>query len=241
MPSSPVTRQRVIDRSSCIVGFTGTAYVGSYVFDATTLTADSNGFYYVPSHSFVTPSVATDPTKVKLFQGLGTNVNAVQTITITGTPTGGSFTLTFNGQTTAAIAYNASAAAVATALQALSNIGSSNQITVAGGALPGTAVTVSFKGLLANQPLATMTAVSSLTGGTSPAVTVATTTTGQTAEHIIGVVDVIDYDFFGNAVGDDEAIPVYTSYTIFDTTKLSNWQSYSALAIAALPTCEFRP
>ena len=36
----------------------------------------------------------------------------VQTVTITGGPTGGTFTLTWGGQTTAAIAYNATAATV---------------------------------------------------------------------------------------------------------------------------------
>src|SRR5262249_41925037 len=50
----------------------------------------------------------------------------VQTVTLTGNPTGGTFTLTFSGQTTAAIAYNASAATVQSALQALSSIGSGN-------------------------------------------------------------------------------------------------------------------
>jgi hypothetical protein len=35
--------------------------------------------------------------------------NEVQTITVTGTPTGGSFTVTFAGATTSAIAYNANA------------------------------------------------------------------------------------------------------------------------------------
>src|SRR3954465_8763162 len=50
--------------------------------------------------------------------------NEVQTITVTGTPTGGTFTLTYSTQTTAAIAYNATAAAVQTALEALSNIAS---------------------------------------------------------------------------------------------------------------------
>jgi hypothetical protein len=46
-------------------------------------------------------------------------VNEVQRITITGTPTGGTFTLTFQGNTTAPIAYNASAATVVAALEAL--------------------------------------------------------------------------------------------------------------------------
>lgn len=240
MPGSPVTRQRVISRDTCILGFTGNMEVLSYVFDATTLVADSNGFYYIPDFSFVTPSVASDPTKIKVYQGLGTNVNAVQTITETGTPTGGTFTLTFNGQTTAAIAYNATAAVIASALELLGNIGTVN-ITTGGGALP-TAVTVTFSGILGNQPVPVMTAnYAALTGGSTPAIAVATTTTGQTAEHIIGVFDHHGADFFGNAVADDEAVAIYNQFTAFDTTKLVNWMSYGAIARTALPTCTFQP
>jgi hypothetical protein len=104
--------------------------------------------------------------------------NEQQTITITGTPTGGTFTLTYNGQTTGNIAYNASAANVVTALEALSNIGAGD-VTATGGALPGTPVVVTFANALAgaNQPLMTANAAG-LTGGTSPAVTVAETTPG---------------------------------------------------------------
>ena len=240
MPGSPVTRQRVISRDTCILGFTGNAYVKSFVFDATTLTPDSNGFYYVPAFSFVTRST-TDPTKVKVFQGLGSNVNAQQTITITGGPTGGSFTLTYNGQTTAAIAYNAAAEDVEDALEVLTNVGLGNVIG-SGGALPGTPVVITFSALLGNQPQPLMTANSSaLTGGTSPNVSVATTQVGQTAETIIGVFDNLAYDFFGNAVNDDEPVPIYDQYTAFDTTKLNNWLSYGVAAKTALPTCTFQP
>jgi hypothetical protein len=101
----------------------------------------------------------------------------VQTITITGTPTGGTFTLTYSGQTTAAIAYNASAAAVQTALEALSNI-ATGDVTCAGGALPGTPVTVTFGGAYDGTDVPQMTAAGSFTGGTSPAVAVSTTTPG---------------------------------------------------------------
>lgn len=240
MPGSPVTRQRVISRDTCILGFTGVNYVKSYVFDATSLAADANGFFYIPAFSFVTPAVATDPTKIKVFQNLGSNVNAIQTITVTGTPTGGTFTLTYAGQTTAAIPFNATAAQVQTALAALSNIGVGNTAT-GGGALPGTAVTVTFQNLLGNQPIAVMTATGSFTGGASPAVSVATTTIGQTAEHIIGVFDNLEYDFFGNAVADDEPVPVYDQYTAFNTAKLQNWLSFGVAAKAALPTCTFQP
>jgi hypothetical protein len=102
----------------------------------------------------------------------------VQTVTITGTPTGGTFTITFSGQTTAAIPYNASASAVQSALEALSNI-SSGDIVVAGGPLPGTPVTVTFSGgSYDGADVPQMTATASFTGGTSPAVAVTTTTPG---------------------------------------------------------------
>ncbi|MEV8101076.1 hypothetical protein [Streptomyces sp. NPDC088135] len=105
----------------------------------------------------------------------------VQTVTVTGTPTGGTYTLTFSGQTTAGIPYNATAAQVKTALEALSNI-NPGDVAVAGGPHPGTAVTVAFSGQYAGDNVAQMTASgTNLTGGTTPAVTVATTTAGGAA------------------------------------------------------------
>ena len=103
----------------------------------------------------------------------------VQTITITGTPTGGTFTLAFAGQTTAPIAHNASAANVVTALEALDNI-NPGDVTASGGALPGVAVAVTFTGRFAGINVAQMTAVGALTGGTAPTVAVTTTTPGGT-------------------------------------------------------------
>lgn len=50
--------------------------------------------------------------------------NEVQTVTIDAT--GGTFTTTYSGQTTSAVAYNASASTYQTALEALSTIGSGN-------------------------------------------------------------------------------------------------------------------
>ena len=101
-----------------------------------------------------------------------------QTITITGSPTGGTFTLSYQGETTAALNHNSSAATVQSALETLSSIGSGN-VSCSGGDLPGTAVVVTFQGTLENtdaDPL--MPDGSGLTGGTSPAVTVEETTKG---------------------------------------------------------------
>lgn len=102
--------------------------------------------------------------------------NEVQTATITGSPTGGTFTLTWSGQTTTAIAYNAPAADVQAALTALSNIGD-NDVAVTGSS--GGPYTVTFKGVLGGTDVPAMTASGAgLTGGTSPGVTIATTTAG---------------------------------------------------------------
>lgn len=107
----------------------------------------------------------------------GGGASDVQKVTITGAPTGGTFTLSLGGQTTAAIARTATAATVQTALTALSTIGAGNA-TVTGGPGPTTPWTVTFGGALALTDVAQMTATSSLTGGTSPTVTVSTVNSG---------------------------------------------------------------
>ena len=107
----------------------------------------------------------------------GTSSNEVQTVTITGTPTGGTFVLDFNGAPTTDIAYNANAAAVQSALQALSTVGAGNA-TVTGGPGPGTPYTITFAGSLAAAQVPQIVAVGNFTGGTTPTITVATTTQG---------------------------------------------------------------
>lgn len=103
------------------------------------------------------------------------STNEVQALTITGSPTGGTWTATFKGATTAPIAYNATAAHVQAALAALPTIGAGN-VAVSGSA--GGPWSVTFQGVLGatNQPQ--MTTTGSLTGGTSPAITPSTTTPG---------------------------------------------------------------
>ena len=138
-------------------------------------------------------TVGSDAGKVGPFQPGGSPANEVQTVTITGTPTGGVFTLTYEGETTDDIAFNATAAAVQSALEALSNI-EVGDVVCAGGPLPGSAVTVTFQGTLGGRDITLMTADDSgLTGGTSPAVAVTETTPGaagatdgrQTAANIV--------------------------------------------------------
>ena len=99
--------------------------------------------------------------------------NELQLIIITGSPPSGTYTLTFDGQTTTAIAYNATAGTVRSALEALSNI-NVGDVIVTGGPHPDTAIQVEFTGQYANTDVSEMTATSSLTGGTSPAIVITT-------------------------------------------------------------------
>lgn len=104
----------------------------------------------------------------------GGSTNEVQTVTIDAT--GGTFTLTYDGQTTATIAFDASAATVDTRLTALSNIGPSD-VAVTGEA--GGPWAVEFTGDLAEENVALMTGDgASLTGG-STTVVIDPTTGGQ--------------------------------------------------------------
>lgn len=131
-----------------------------------------------------------------------------QTLTITGTPTGGTFTISFGGQTTAAIAYNAAASAVQTALVALTSIGAGNVI-VTGGTLPGTAVVLDFSaGALAGTFPALVTTTSSLTGGTTPAIAV---TGAAFTHHNVKVIGADHTNVYLIASGDVAKIWVATA------------------------------
>lgn len=75
-------------------------------------------------HNSLTMDGMLYPSLIPLFLlGYGFKINASTAIrTMAVTATGGTYTLTFNGQTTAAIAYNASPSTVQAALEALSNV-----------------------------------------------------------------------------------------------------------------------
>ena len=100
----------------------------------------------------------------------------MQSITITGVPTGGSFTLTFGGNTTGTIAYNALASVVQTALQALASIGANNALVTGSAGGP---YQVQFTATLGQANQAQMTRnAAGLTGGSSPDVVIATVQNG---------------------------------------------------------------
>lgn len=101
----------------------------------------------------------------------------VQTVDIPDGTTGGTFTLTFRGDTTAPIAWNATGAAVAAALNALPSIVAIGGVTGGGGPLPGPAVTITFIGGQGSVDLMTGNGTALVAPG---AVTVTRTVTGTT-------------------------------------------------------------
>src|SRR5262249_19935723 len=167
---------------------------------------NGSGTYTRPS----TPPAASDTVLRTDTSYAGDNV---QQVTLTGNPTGGTFTLSFGGQTTSAIAYNASAAPVQSALQALSSIGSGNALV----ANPtGSAWIVRFAGTLASAVQAAITGNGSgLTGGTSPSVSITVASLGgdygqvQQATDPRGLISKTDDDYLGRTLRTVEALATF--------------------------------
>jgi len=110
----------------------------------------------------------------------------VQTLTIGGTPTGGTFTLVYDGQTTAPITWsNVNAtliAAIDAALEALVNIGTGGVTTAVGTMTAGIGTaTITFTGANAKKNVALITVGTNSLTGTAPTLAVATTTPGVNA------------------------------------------------------------
>lgn len=161
------------------------------------------------SSGFATPLVSPNPFPGFVAQQGGPYVcsglpvggtSAVQTITIGGTPTGGTFTLTFGGLTTGSIAWSATdatlAANIAAGLNALSNVGAAGVAGSVGSGSSGIGTyLVTFQNQNADLSVPTITVGSNNMSGTSPTVAVATTTTGVTSNlrgAIVGT-QVADY------------------------------------------------
>ena len=98
---------------------------------------------------------------------LTTLTDEIQALSKSGTVSGGTFTLTYSSQTTANIAWNATAAAVQAALEALSNI-APGDVFVTGGPLPSKRLHIRFAGTLAGTNVSAITVDNTnLTGGGS--------------------------------------------------------------------------
>lgn len=101
---------------------------------------------------------------IKVTFGAGGAEKPSYTLTITGAPTGGTFTVTVDGQTTDAIPFNAASAVIAAEINELPGVSGAK---ITGGAFPGNAKTLTL-----NERVV-VTATGSFTGGTTPAIAVA--------------------------------------------------------------------
>lgn len=136
----------------------------------------------------------TDPLPV--FQGgilttagtPGNGTSCIQTITIGGTPTGGTFTLKYRGATTAAITWSATNATLVAnidaALEAIPTLAGGSSVTTATGTITagvGT-ITLTFTTNYAKLLMPVITVGANNMTGSSPTVAVAITTAGVTAD-----------------------------------------------------------
>lgn len=226
--------KRVVEvgTDTCLLGFSGRAWIKSAAFDASTLKPDGMG-----------------------------GVNEVQTVSLTGAPTGGTITLSFKGSVSGTIAFNAAAATVQAALEALDTI-DDGDVHVSGSA--GGPWAITFINTLghSNQPLLVKNAAG-LTGGTSPNATVVETTAGsdvgfdprilvgsatfpgtivtkvdggsgfdKVKEYtgsgtIFGVIDGVE-EFLAASSAGDRDVAVYLRNCVFDARKIKNYATYKS-------------
>lgn len=127
---------------------------------------------------------------IGLFEFAGTpgaGTSEVQTLTIGGTPTGGTFKLAFDGQTTDPITWSSTNNTlrdnVDAALEALTNIGTGGVTTAVGTMTAGIGtLTITFAGDLTKKAVNTITVADNSLTGTSPTLAVAETTPGVDAD-----------------------------------------------------------
>lgn len=112
-------------------------------------------------------------------------ISEVQVLTPSGTISGGTFTLTYAGETTDALDWDSTAGEIQDALEALPTIGSGN-IAGTGGPINTDPVTLTFQNDLASMDVAQITRHIVLTG-TDPLITITTTVEGN--DGLIGADD----------------------------------------------------
>lgn len=138
----------------------------------------------------------------------------IQRLTKAGTVSGGTFTITYDGEETAAIAgVTGTAAIVQAALEALPNIGVGDVI-VTGGPLAAAALTLTFAGQLAGLDLAEVTADGGNLTGAGAGVTPSTPTEGiqgsfRGAQHGAKLQDTVGGDLYENT--GTATVPVWES------------------------------
>lgn len=115
------------------------------------------------------------------------STNQKRTITPTGTISGGTFLINFAGTNTAAVAYNATASAIQTALELLANVEPGDVIVTGGPLSAGTPVVIETTGIYAQQAVTITVDGALLTGGGSIAATTSTPFALPTSSDVIPI------------------------------------------------------
>jgi hypothetical protein len=152
----------IVGPFSCNENRTTTYTDESGMLDDGFLTTDD---LYIAAQKLMSQELS--PTQFKIGRKLE-DVNEIQVVTFTGSPSAGTWTLTYSGATTSALTYDESAGDVETALETLAGITS---CSVTG--TMATGFTIEFDGADAATAMETLTVdVASLTGATAGTVTV---------------------------------------------------------------------
>jgi len=214
------------------------SYVANYYDPANRLTdtvnVGTNG-----GTAYTRPSTPAARSDTALVTSTGYKADAVQQVALTGSPTGGTFTLAFGGQTTGGLGYNAAASDLQSALQALSSIGTGNAL-VSGPA--GGPWLIRFAGALAGTPEVDITGNGSgLSGGTSPSVAIGTTSQGgdsgraQQTTDPRGLITKTDYDLLDRTLRTVENFVAFAPSNSTDrTTQYTYDGSDHILSVAAV-------
>lgn len=201
------------------------------VIDSTSLTPDPTSGRYVLEAGQILCKAKTG--------------NVSQVSTITNTATGGTGTVSINGTPTAALAWNVSADDMEGAIIALPGVNDGDvEVTKVG-----QVYTLKFGGALANQAVAVVLGVGSLTGGTwtlgTPTPGAAGTAgslvrpaaaSGEAAADIVGVLTHgLEFFYPVEAGITDEPASVYYAWAHLDVTKLVGYSGNAANVQTALP------
>lgn len=165
--------------------------------------------------------------------------NTVQSVTLVGPPTGGTFALAVGGNATPQQPFNVSTAALQAALQALASVGTGNA-TVTG--TPGQSYTVTFGGALAGTDVRLMEAdPSQLQGAGNQDVVVQSTFQGSPAESTQNVAGVLfdTVEFADGSDRSDEPVAMLRRNVSFKAVNIVDFAAHQSAIVAGLPTCEF--
>ncbi|MHB1318368.1 MAG: hypothetical protein ACYCYF_07115 [Anaerolineae bacterium] len=196
------TISEVEDLGAGVVGYGGATFIreGAEASDQTSTGTGATDTIDGPQDQVaekITPSASKDLGRVDL-QLVRTDVVAVQTITISGIPTGGNLgKITYAGSTTAALAWNVSAADMQTALRALPGL---SAVTVV---LGDWVYTITFTGVV-GLAVPLVLSEQALTGGTEPSALVAQARIGQAVTGNVQLAVQADYN--GRPSGYDLAV-----------------------------------